>query len=155
MTWQVLFTPSFGVGRMALALLMPLTVHVLVGNLLEPIVFGRAMELHPVTVLLSLMLWGALWGIPGLILAVPLTAVLKIHLARIDHPLPRLLLRLLDGGLSTRRQQQAAGGGAAAVLAASSPRLSAQLSAKLVAQERHMSHELLPLHGESPHGHGA
>lgn len=137
---------------MALALLMPLTVHVLVGNLLEPIVFGRAMELHPVTVLLSLMLWGALWGIPGLILAVPLTAVLKIHLAHIDHPLPRLLLRLLDGGLSTRRQQQrsgqAAGGGAAAVLTSSSPRaLSAQLSAKLVAQERHSSHELLPLHG--------
>jgi hypothetical protein len=30
--------------------------------------------------------------------AQPLTAVLKIHLAHIEHPLPRLLLRLLDGG---------------------------------------------------------
>ena len=55
----VLFSPSFGVGAMVLAALLPLLVHVLVGNLLEPIVFGRAMELHPVTVLLSLMLWCA------------------------------------------------------------------------------------------------
>ena len=46
------------------------------------------------------MLWGTLWGVPGLVLAVPLTAVLRIHLAHIDHPLPRLLLRLLDGGRS-------------------------------------------------------
>ena len=35
---------------------------------------------------------------PALVLAVPLTAVLRIHLTHIDHPLPRLLLRLLDGG---------------------------------------------------------
>ena len=55
-------------------------------------------ELHPVVVLLSLMLWSALWGVTGMVLAVPLTAVLRIHLTHIDHPLPRLLLRLLDGG---------------------------------------------------------
>jgi predicted PurR-regulated permease PerM len=42
-----------------------------------------------VVVLLSLMLWGTLWGVPGLVLAVPLTAVLRIHLAHVDHPLPR------------------------------------------------------------------
>ena len=47
-----------------------------------------------VVVLLSLMLWGTLWGVPGLVLAVPLTAVLRIHLASIDHPLPRCLYDL-------------------------------------------------------------
>ena len=48
MTWQlVLFSPSFGLGSMMLALLLPLLVHVIVGNLLEPVVFGRAMEVRP------------------------------------------------------------------------------------------------------------
>ena len=106
----VLFTPEFGFGHMVLALLLPLLVHVVVGNLLEPVFFGRSMELHPVMVLLSLMVWGTLWGVPGLVLAVPLTAVLKIHLSHIDHPLPRLLLRLLEGTErhEQRRQQQQA-----------------------------------------------
>ena len=93
----VLFNPGMNAFSMMMALLLPLAVHLIVGNMLEPIVFGRAMELQPVTVLLSLMLWGTLWGVPGLILAVPLTAVLKIHLQHIDHPLPRMILRLLDG----------------------------------------------------------
>jgi AI-2 transport protein TqsA len=37
-----------------------------------------------VTILLALMLWGALWGIVGMLLAVPITASLKILFERID-----------------------------------------------------------------------
>lgn len=40
--------------------------------------FGQGMELHPVTVLLALALWYALWGMSGAILAIPITAVLRI-----------------------------------------------------------------------------
>lgn len=106
----VLFTPSFGLGKMMLSLMLPLLVHVVVGNVLEPVVFGRAMELQPVIVLLSLMVWGTLWGVPGLVLAVPLTAVLKIHLSYVDHPLPRLLLRVLEGEPRNRNAQGSSGG---------------------------------------------
>ncbi|EOD36905.1 hypothetical protein EMIHUDRAFT_201200 [Emiliania huxleyi CCMP1516] len=54
---------------------------------------GNSLDLHPVVVLLSLMMWGTIWGVPGLVLAVPLTAIMRIHLAHIDHPLPRYLAR--------------------------------------------------------------
>ena len=99
------------------------------------------MALHPVVVLLSLMFWGALWGVTGwdcahplhahshafrevdsedpplaiqaspslhqpltpagVVIAVPLTAVMRIHLEHIDHPLPRYIVSVL-GGVSQR-----------------------------------------------------
>ncbi|EGB12386.1 hypothetical protein AURANDRAFT_9610, partial [Aureococcus anophagefferens] len=52
-------------------------MHAVVGNVVEPILFGHSMKLHPVVVLLSLMIWGFLWGIPGCVLAVPITAILR------------------------------------------------------------------------------
>uniref|UniRef100_A0A7S4B3S1 AI-2E family transporter n=2 Tax=Chrysotila carterae TaxID=13221 RepID=A0A7S4B3S1_CHRCT len=93
----VAFNPSFGTLSAILAIVLPLILHALVGNVLEPIAFGHTLELHPVVVLLSLMLWGTLWGVPGLVLAVPVTAVARIHLAHIDHPLPRYIASVLVG----------------------------------------------------------
>lgn len=93
-----------GLATMLSAVLLPLLLHVLVGNVLEPIMFGSSLELHPVIVLLSLMMWSALWGVTGLVLAVPLTAIMRIHLAHVDHPLPRLMLRILEGNGSVGRR---------------------------------------------------
>tara|TARA_B110001452_G_scaffold213023_1_gene183705 strand:- start:156 stop:1592 length:1437 start_codon:yes stop_codon:yes gene_type:complete len=94
----VLLDPAFSGGQAALALLLPLGVHGVVGNVVEPLLFGASMEMHPVVVLCSLMLWGSVWGITGMVLAVPITAVLRIHLSHIDHPLFRYLASLLAGG---------------------------------------------------------
>ncbi len=60
---------------------------------------GRGLELHPVTVLLSLAFWGLLWGVMGMVLAVPIVAVLKIVLSRLDttRPLGQLLSGTLPG----------------------------------------------------------
>ena len=44
-------------------------------DLLAPVVYGRALNLHPVAVLLAITAGGALFGLAGSILAVPLTAV--------------------------------------------------------------------------------
>lgn len=55
-----------------------------IGNILEPKFMGENMDLHPVTVLLCLVMWGLLWGLPGLFLSVPITAALKIILSRIE-----------------------------------------------------------------------
>jgi len=47
-------------------------------NILEPKLMGKGLGLSPLAVLFALFFWGWLWGIPGMILAVPLVAVLKI-----------------------------------------------------------------------------
>jgi len=47
-------------------------------NALEPKLMGKGLGLSPLAVLFALFFWGWLWGIPGMILAVPIVAVLKI-----------------------------------------------------------------------------
>lgn len=52
-------------------------VQVLFGAVLEPILMGKSFSINTVTVLIMLALWGFIWGIPGLILSIPITALLK------------------------------------------------------------------------------
>ncbi|KJD32022.1 transporter [Tamlana sedimentorum] len=53
-------------------------VQVLFGAILEPIFMGKSFKINVITVLIMLMFWGFLWGIPGLIMAIPITVFLKI-----------------------------------------------------------------------------
>jgi predicted PurR-regulated permease PerM len=52
-----------------------IVVQQLDNDLLAPVVYGRSLELHPVIVLLAVAGGGALFGLPGTLLAVPVTAV--------------------------------------------------------------------------------
>lgn len=67
---------------------LPGAVQLLIGNVVEPIVQGSQLDLHPVTILLALGVWGTLWGVPGMFLAAPITAVMKIFLARFETTRP-------------------------------------------------------------------
>ncbi|AEG99893.1 AI-2E family transporter [Lacinutrix sp. 5H-3-7-4] len=51
---------------------------VLYGSILEPIFMGKSFSINVITVLIVLMFWGYLWGVPGLIMAIPITVFLKI-----------------------------------------------------------------------------
>lgn len=48
------------------------------GNILEPKIMGRSLNLSPMVVILSLIFWGYLWGIGGMLLAVPILATITI-----------------------------------------------------------------------------
>jgi predicted PurR-regulated permease PerM len=61
-----------------------LGLHTLEGQLVTPIVLGARMALSPLVLILALMVFGWLWGIVGLLLAVPLLVCVKIVLARIE-----------------------------------------------------------------------
>jgi len=78
-----------------LTLLLPSVIQFTLGNIVEPKIQGESLGLHPVTVLLSLLLWGFLWGFPGMFIAVPLTAVLKIILERYE--LTNIFAKFLAG----------------------------------------------------------
>ncbi|CAN5518297.1 AI-2E family transporter [soil metagenome] len=69
------------------ALLFPLAYFVIAaleGNFITPFVMGRSLTLNPVLVLLSLTFWGWMWGITGVILAVPILAAFKIFCSHIE-----------------------------------------------------------------------
>lgn len=61
-----------------------LTLHTLEGQILTPIVLGRRMRLSPLVLILALMVFGWLWGIIGLLLAVPLLVCVKLVLSRVE-----------------------------------------------------------------------
>ena len=61
-----------------------LGLHTLEGQIVTPIVLGRRMALSPLVLILALMLFGWLWGIVGLLLAVPLLVCVKLVLARVE-----------------------------------------------------------------------
>ncbi len=58
-------------------------INQVIGNFLEPRLMGRGLGLSPLLVLFALFFWGWLWGIPGMILAVPILAVIKIICANV------------------------------------------------------------------------
>lgn len=50
----------------------------IIGNILEPRITGKSLNLSPIVILISLIFWGYVWGIVGMMLAVPLTSAIKI-----------------------------------------------------------------------------
>jgi AI-2 transport protein TqsA len=67
---------------------LPGSVQVTIGNVIEPKLMGEGLELHPATILLSLAFWGLLWGLVGMVLAVPITASVRIVLMRFETTRP-------------------------------------------------------------------
>jgi predicted PurR-regulated permease PerM len=78
--------------RGVVALVVLASVNQLCDNFLNPRLNGRGLGASPLLMLLALSFWGALWGVVGLILAVPLTVTVKIILARIDATRPVAIL---------------------------------------------------------------
>ena len=95
----VVLDPDLSGLAMFLAFAIPTGIHTIVGNFVEPMIFGDQMEMHPVVVMLSLSFWFSVWGVPGAILSVPIMAVLRIIVSHIRHPYAHTMLLLLEGKL--------------------------------------------------------
>lgn len=63
-------------------LVLPAIVQITIGNFLDPKIMGRGLDLSPVTILIALVFWGLIWGVVGMLLATPMTAILRIVLAQ-------------------------------------------------------------------------
>jgi AI-2 transport protein TqsA len=93
---------QFGTPGRALAVLLSMTVLQLVmGNYVDPLIQGRMVALSPVVVLVSIVFWGWIWGVPGALLGVPITVGIVIAT---DHfPKTRWIARLLSSERSGKR----------------------------------------------------
>ena len=60
------------------------TIQLFVGNFLEPKLMGSSMNISPLVTVLALSIWGAIWGITGMILSVPITVVAIIILSQFE-----------------------------------------------------------------------
>jgi len=78
---------------------VPGVIQFVIGNIIEPKLMGEGLNLHPITVLLALSFGGLIWGVVGMFLATPITAVIRIVLMQFDalKPIGRLLAGELPG----------------------------------------------------------
>ncbi|HSU66197.1 MAG TPA: AI-2E family transporter [Tepidisphaeraceae bacterium] len=94
----ILLSPEMGPTAKILSIAVPAAIQIYLGNAVQPRVLGNALDLHPIVILISLIFWSMIWGLPGAFLATPMTAVLRIVLEKI--PATRPLADLLAGRLS-------------------------------------------------------
>ena len=88
LVFPVLFTlvqfDSF--GTVILVLILMAGIQTLAFNVAEPMVLGKRLNLNPLLILLSVLVWGYIWGIVGMLLSVPLTAIIKIIFSNSTSP---------------------------------------------------------------------
>ena len=72
-------------GVLTAAIIIFIGIQLLVGSVLEPVFMGKSFKINIVTVLLMLLFWGFLWGIAGMILAVPMAVLTKIICEQFEH----------------------------------------------------------------------
>ncbi|KAA3607105.1 MAG: AI-2E family transporter [Planctomycetota bacterium] len=79
---------THGGGTALLVLVIYLTVNLTLGSFLEPKILGRELNLSPLVIIVSVVVWAGLWGVVGTFLAVPITSTLQIILANLEQTKP-------------------------------------------------------------------
>jgi predicted PurR-regulated permease PerM len=79
------------------------TIQVVTANVIEPAIMGRTLNLSPLVVIVSLMVWGTMWGVVGMFLCVPIMVVGLIVLAQFETTRPIAVLLSADGRIPEPR----------------------------------------------------
>ena len=79
----VQFYPNW--GKTVFILVFLTGINMVLGNIIEPRIEGKNLGISPVAILVSLSIWGYIWGFTGMLLAVPLTVIIKIVCENIDY----------------------------------------------------------------------
>lgn len=91
----VFLSPQLSLASMLIVTVLLSGIQFISGSLVEPKVMGSSFQLHPVVIMLTLLLWGLIWGLPGMFLSTPITAAMKIIMERFTYTQP--FARLLEG----------------------------------------------------------
>lgn len=82
-----------------------IAVQMIVGNIIDPRVQGNQLNLSPFVILVSLSIFGYVWGIVGMFLAVPIISILQIAFANMDST--RGIAIMMSSGSSLKRRMKA------------------------------------------------
>ena len=72
-------------------------IQLIIGNIIDPKIMGSRLNLSPLVLILSLVIWGGMWGIAGMFLCVPITIIITIILLQIPSTKKFALLLTRDG----------------------------------------------------------
>lgn len=82
-------------GTLLFFMLTLTLVQAIMGGVLEPVFMGKSFSINVITILVMLMFWGFIWGIPGMILSIPITVFIKIILEQF--PKTKVIASLMAG----------------------------------------------------------
>ncbi len=68
------------------------SIQLVIGNFVEPKLMGDSLNISPLVVLLTLAIWGVMWGITGMLLSVPITVILIIIMSEFPGTQPLAIL---------------------------------------------------------------
>jgi predicted PurR-regulated permease PerM len=65
-------------GPIIIIIAIVLAVNMILGNIMDPKIIGDHVGISPLMIMISLLIWGWIWGFAGMLLAVPMTVIIKI-----------------------------------------------------------------------------
>lgn len=72
----------------------------IVGNVIEPKLMGKSLNISPMVTIIALAIWGQLWGVMGMLLSVPITVIMIIVLSQFESTHKAAILLTEKGDLS-------------------------------------------------------
>ncbi len=72
-------------------------IHLFIGNVLEPKMMGKSLNLSPLVIIISLTIWGYIWGITGMFLCVPIMVIASIIMSKFPSTRPIVIMLSEDG----------------------------------------------------------
>ncbi|MGZ5989167.1 MAG: AI-2E family transporter [Rhizomicrobium sp.] len=95
--FALLQTGSFSLLAVVAGVLV--ATHTLIGNVLEPRLMGRSLNLSPLLMIVALAAWGSMWGVAGMLLSVPIMVMVMITLAQFPKTRPIAVFMSEDGNI--------------------------------------------------------
>jgi AI-2 transport protein TqsA len=99
----VFLSPHLSLFSMLWVTVLLSAIQFISGSIVEPKIMGSSFQLHPVVIMLTLLLWGLIWGLPGMFLSTPITAAMKIVMEQFAYTRP--IAELLAGNWKPSAEQ--------------------------------------------------
>jgi len=100
----IMFLQFDGIVKPIIIVVVLIIIQNLKGNILEPRIFGKRLDLSPLLLFFSLIFWGYIWGVVGMILSIPIMSMIKIIFMNVPELKPYAIL--MSNNVSTVKNKK-------------------------------------------------